>query len=85
MGRHYEFSVFAHAVKAGFINIPTKNDLILDKLTHNTLLLLFVYHTQSDRFFFGKTKPVSIYLFIVNNGNTRNMCEICSELTIKTP
>ena len=56
MGRHYEFSVFAHAVTASFINIPTKNNLILDKLTHNTLLLPFVYHTQSDRFFFSQNQ-----------------------------
>ena len=26
-----------------------------------------------------------IYLFKVNNENTRILCEICSELTIKTP
>ena len=26
-----------------------------------------------------------IYMFKVNNGNTRTMCEICSKLTIKTP
>ena len=29
--------------------------------------------------------PVGIYLFNVNNGNTKTMCEICSNLTIKTP
>ena len=29
--------------------------------------------------------PAGIYLFKVNNRNTRTMCEICSELTIKTP
>ena len=29
--------------------------------------------------------PVGIYLVKVNIGNTRRMCEICSELTIKTP
>ena len=29
--------------------------------------------------------PASIYLFKVNNGNTRTMCEICTKLTIKTP
>ena len=26
-----------------------------------------------------------IYLFIVNNSNTRKRCEICSKLTIKPP
>ena len=29
--------------------------------------------------------PVGIYLLKVNNGNTRARCEICSQLTIKTP
>ena len=29
--------------------------------------------------------PTGNYLFKVNNGNTRTMCEIWSELTIKTP
>ena len=28
---------------------------------------------------------VDIYLFKVNNENTRAMCEICSKLTMKTP
>ena len=28
---------------------------------------------------------VGIYLFKVNNRNTRSRCEICSKLTIKTP
>ena len=29
--------------------------------------------------------PGNIYLFKINNKNTRKRCEICSELTIKTP
>ena len=29
--------------------------------------------------------PVSIYLFNVNNRNTRKRCKTCSKLTIKTP
>ena len=28
--------------------------------------------------------PVDIYMFKVNNRNTRTRCEICSKLTIKT-
>ena len=28
--------------------------------------------------------PAVIYLFKVNNGNTRTVCEICSKLTVKT-
>ena len=29
--------------------------------------------------------PAGIYLLKVNNRNTRTKCEICSNLTIKTP
>ena len=29
--------------------------------------------------------PAGIYLFKVNNRNTRTRCEICSKLIIKTP
>ena len=29
--------------------------------------------------------PAGIYLFKVNNGNTKTKCEIFAELTIKTP
>ena len=29
--------------------------------------------------------PVDIYMFKVNNRNTRTRCEICSKVTIKTP
>ena len=32
----------------------------------------------------NKRWPAGIYLFRVNDGNTRTMCEICSKLTIKT-
>ena len=31
------------------------------------------------------TAQLSIYMLKVNNRNTRTRCEICSELTIKTP
>ena len=32
----------------------------------------------------GNLNPSGIYLFKVNNGNNKEMCEICSKLTIKT-
>ena len=32
-----------------------------------------------------KHHPANIYLFKLNNRNTRKRCEICSKLTIKTP
>ena len=36
-------------------------------------------------FFIRLLFPASIYLFKVNNRNTRKRCEICLKLTIKTP
>ena len=33
----------------------------------------------------GKNSSKDIYLFIVNNSNTRKRCEIFSKLTIKSP
>ena len=33
----------------------------------------------------SKNVAAKIYLFIVNNKNTRKTCEICSKVTIKTP
>ena len=32
-----------------------------------------------------ETIPAGIYLFKMNNGNIRTMCEICSDFTKKTP
>ena len=32
-----------------------------------------------------RSNPANIYLFKVNNRNTRKRCDICSKLTIKTP
>ena len=29
--------------------------------------------------------PAVVYLFKLNSGNTRTMCEICSIATVKTP
>ena len=34
---------------------------------------------------FTKSYPANIYMFKVNNRNTKKKCGICSELTIKTP
>ena len=33
----------------------------------------------------GSVNPANIYLFKVNNGNTKKRCEICCKLIIKTP
>ena len=52
-------------------------------------------HKSKKNFFFFFDKapyeeffspyPTNIYLPKANNRNTRNICEICSKLTIKTP
>ena len=39
------------------------------------------YSTTSD----STATPAGIYLFKVNDRNTRGWCEICSKLTIKAP
>ena len=46
-----------------------------------TLQLSEACSKKTDKKFF----PTNIYLFKVNNRNTRRRCEICSKLTIKTP
>ena len=38
-----------------------------------------------ETFYKNLYNPAGIYLFKVNNRNTRTRCEICSKLTIKTP
>ena len=49
------------------------------KLTLNSIS--FSGTSDNDK----RLNPVGIYMLKVNNGNTRIRCEICSELTIKTP
>ena len=43
------------------------------------------WRTGNKQFFEVGPKPAGIYLFKVNNRNTRTRCEICSKLTINTP
>ena len=40
---------------------------------------------DAENDFVLNSHPAGIYLFKVNNRNTRTRCEICSKLTIKTP
>ena len=42
-------------------------------------------YTSGNNIYIRKNSPIDIYLFIVNNSNTRKRCERCSKLTIKTP
>ena len=54
---------------------------------------LLYFFTSKDNYhcpignvkYLSVTLLVDIYLFKVNNKNTRTMCEICSKLKIKTP
>ena len=48
---------------------------------HFTLLMGILNFTFTVYLF----HPNGIYLFKVNNGNIRTMCETCSKLTVKTP
>ena len=50
-----------------------------------TGVFLKFYHKPKRSSCFRLFYPDNIYLFKVNNRNTRKRCEICSELTIKTP
>ena len=47
----------------------------------------FIMHKKylSDTCEYGPLNAAGIYLFKVNNRNTRTSCEICSKLKIKTP
>ena len=52
------------------------------------MLSMIVYKKTSARQRFDQVRSdflLSIYLFKVNNRNTIAMCEICSNLRIKTP
>ena len=51
----------------------------------NVHLKLFSCHYFTLYSWRYKLKPAGIYPFKVNNRNTRARCEICSNLTIKTP
>ena len=44
----------------------------------------FTTHFEQTRTF-HKSYPTNVYLFKVNNRNTRKWCEICPKFTIKTP
>ena len=41
-------------------------------------------YTLGNYIYTGKNSSTNIYLFIVNNSNTRKRCEICLKLTIKS-
>lgn len=43
-------------------------------------IVLSVFIVDTEQLF-----PKCIFMFKVNNGNTKTMCKICSKSTIKTP
>ena len=64
------------------IRIALTNDLnLVDK---NILRLANEVIVKIRLFGNRRTIAVNIYLFKVNNGNTKKRCKICSKLTIKT-
>ena len=50
-----------------------------------TIFFMFSLDYSVIDYFDRVLNPANIYLFKVNNRNTRKRCEICSTLTIKTP
>ena len=42
-------------------------------------------YSNSPMFYSEQENPTNIYLLKVNKRNTRKMCEICSNITIKAP
>ena len=61
----------------------------------NKSLLLMMFDMQKKKFLITQEyrcadvhdawNPAGIYMFKVDNRNSRTRCEICSKLTIKTP
>ena len=52
---------------------------------NNLYRALVLYQTWKIQKYLLSVIPANIYLFKVNNKNTRKRCQICSKLTIKTP
>ena len=75
--RHHKFPFLCHR-NYNESSIPAAVSHIANKHKSTSSTIIF-FMTQ---FPFG---PVGIYLFKVNNRNTRTRCQICSKLTIKTP
>ena len=81
--------IYVNAIKSTSTS-RFENYLLTNSVTHFMHLLFFCslwkhQDTGISRCFQGYRDPASIYLFKVNNRNTRARCEICSKLTIKTP
>ena len=66
---------------------------VMTRITPNTGFFTHCYRNKISVEVFShwfnsvshKDYPANIYMFKVNNRNTRKMCEICSKLIIKTP
>ena len=71
-----------HNAKALKIRSQPANNAIADMVQSNCSVTITYRHTL---FVLLYKDPVGIYLFKVNNRNTRTRSEICSKLTINTP
>ena len=66
--------------------------MVLYIIPHHKVAVLYHYHIPIMRgryrsvlsFISDRSTPANIYLFKVNNRNTRKRSKICSKLTIKT-
>ena len=70
---------FHHALKETYQNASMP--LSTSSLLSTPCFCFFAFDNHN----FCNHRPANIYLFKVNNRNTRKRCEICSKLTIKTP
>ena len=91
LGKHFKFFVLSNFAICDF---PQYFKVIFSEITGkqsfsqmttgsfiNVIRLVSCIASESIQFYF----PEGIYLFKVNNGRTRRMCEICSKLIIKIP
>ena len=65
----------------------TENEFMTEKssIVNRFLLFFFVFKCFATFLAICSNNPAGIYLFKGSNGNTRALCEICSNLAIKTP
>ena len=66
---------------SGSLNTGSTADFVGKHFVGNTV----VNHEKSYESSFWEVIPASNYMFKVNNRNTRTKCEMCTNLTIKTP
>ena len=68
-----------HGLSKTILNLNFIGTLQFAVNTTNNNVFVWIIFAEDSNY------PVSIHLLKVNNGNERTICEIWSELTIKTP